>query len=226
MAIRWLLATSFVFCHCSLLSTAADAQNWQGFRGDGSGVTNPGENLASGKFDLQVEWKQKIGSGYSGIAVRGDRLVTMCTGEEKDLLVCLNASDGQQIWATPIDEKFAGENGSFDGPVATPFISGTTVVGLSAQGKIFAADLSDGKIRWAKKLTDEPIAAKLPMYGFASSPIVVDNTVILGCGGKDAFVCAFDLESGDLKWKTGNDEEATRNLNNVNALFGRKAIKK
>ena len=61
-------------------------------------------------------------------------------------------------------------------------------------------DPQTGEIVWKqdiRKVADrEP-----PTWGFSSSPLVVDGTVIIYAGGKETKgLLAFDTETGDLKW--------------------------
>lgn len=188
------------------LLLAQPANDWQGFRGnDGRANIAVDSGLKSGKFDLRVRWKRPVGSGYSGITISDGRCVTMAAGKDKDSLICFSSSSGDKLWETAVDENYAGQSGSFDGPVSTPTIAGDSVVALSAQGKLLAAKLDNGKIVWTRQLTEPPIAATKPMYGFSCSPIVVNDTVVAVCGGKDSFVCGFDLETGKTRWSSEND---------------------
>ena len=185
---------------------AQSPNDWRGFRGnDGRANVDINSGLKSGNFDLQLRWKKPVGSGYSGIAISGERAVTMSAGKDKDLLVCFSTTSGAKLWETAVDENYPGESGSFDGPVSTPTIAGDSVFALSAQGKLLAANLEDGKIAWTRQLTEAPIAAPKPMYGFSCSPIVVGETVVAVCGGKDSFVCGFDLKTGETRWSSEND---------------------
>jgi len=43
------------------------------------------------------------------------------------------------------------------------------------------------------------------MYGFSCSPIVAGETVVAVCGGKDSFICGFDLKTGKTRWSSEND---------------------
>lgn len=181
--------------------------DWAAFRGNnGTGNVKAGSLLASGEVNLKVRWKKKLGSGYSGISIVGDQIVTMYAGQQYDMLVCLDAASGKGHWQIPIDNNYKGHDGSFDGPVSTPAISDDTIVALSAQGKLIAANLADGKLRWERSLTAAPISATAPMYGFCCCPIIVDDVVVVICGGQDSFLCGFDLKSGEILWRSENDQ--------------------
>ena len=191
---------------CSVCCSQSN-NDWCGFRGNlGTATANPDSILSSATdFRLKLRWKQPLGSGYSGIAICSDRIVTMFSDADQDKLVCMNTINGSKRWEIPIDDRFIGHNGSFDGPIATPVTDGQTIVALSAQGKLLAVNLGDGTVKWSKQLTDAPIQAPPPMYGFATSPLIVDGTVVVICGAKDAFMVGFDLNSGKVKWTSGSD---------------------
>jgi len=56
-----------------------------------------------------------------------------------------------------------------------------------------------GEIVWKKELT-QIAGTKVPMWGFAASPLVTGSQVIVYGGGGDKGLLAFDAETGDLRW--------------------------
>ena len=68
----------------------------------------------------------------------------------------------------------------------------------------FVVELENGNEVWKTQLEDE-LGAKKPMYGFATSPIVADEKLILQTGGKKGALAAFDLKTGDILWQTTTD---------------------
>ncbi len=195
------------FAMLTAASAASQDHSWRAFRGnDGLASLHPNGQLTAAPVDLNLKWKRPLGSGYSGIVVDGPHLITAYTDGTDDRLICLAKSSGKTEWDVAIGPCHVGRDGSFDGPIATPVIAGKTVVMLTPQGRLVAINRNDGTARWSQQLTASPIRAPTPLYGFSSSPIVVDEIVIVLAGGPGAFAVGFELAGGKLLWKTGEDE--------------------
>ena len=144
-------------------------------------------------------WKIPVGPGWSSFAVAGNLLYTQEQRGEKESVVCYTADEGKQVWAQDIESRFYDPLGG-PGPRATPTLSGGNVFVQGASGVLQRLDAKSGESIWKvdlRQLADrEP-----PMWGFASSPLVVDSVVIVHAGGKDdKGTLAFDVNSGALKW--------------------------
>ena len=69
-------------------------------------------------------------------------------------------------------------------------------------------DPKTGEVVWQQNLC-EVADRKPPMWGFASSPLVVDSVVIVYAGGAgDKGTLAFDVESGDLRWSAAAGDQS------------------
>ena len=66
------------------LAVSADATDWPGFRGPNH--TGAVSTRLHGDVGLTVRWKREIGSGYSAVVVAGDRVVTMFTAGDDDVI--------------------------------------------------------------------------------------------------------------------------------------------
>ena len=175
----------------------ADDGVWQGFRGQAATADLPSS------FGLVTAWERELGSGYSSLAVQGDRLVTLFTDGEEDVLAAFDRTTGQELWRLVLDEKYAGHDGSDDGPLASPAIDGDRVFALGPKGQLVAAHVTDGRELWRVQL-DESNSTE-PFYGYTASPLPVDDLVITLAGGPGRTVAAYDQASGELAWSTGDD---------------------
>ena len=187
----------------------ADTGSWTTFRGPHGTGEAEGLPPGDGPLALELAWKRPLGSGYSGISVAGDRLVTTFTDGKADFVIALEASSGDEIWRYELGPIYKGHGGSHDGPISTPAIAGGRVFALDPTGKVVALALSSGKEIWASHLVDD-FGSEAPFYGFASSPVVVDETVILQIGGDAGSVAGFDVASGTLRWRTLEDGVAAQ----------------
>ncbi len=141
-------------------------------------------------------WRGSVGTGFSSVSVAKNKLYTMGNRDGQDIVFCLDATTGKEIWqhsypCALVDNLHEG------GPGATPTIDGDRVYTLSREGHLFCLGADDGKVLWSKMTPDET-GVRHPEWGFTCSPRVLGDSLILEVGR----VIAFDKESGDVKWKT------------------------
>ena len=91
------------------------------------------------------------------------------------------------------------------GPAGTPSIDGDRVYTLSHEGDLFCLAASNGKVLWRKNLLRD-FGGSRQRWGYAGSPLVDGNLVIVDSGGVGASTVALDKTTGALKWKAGDDE--------------------
>ncbi len=203
-----------------LVPTGLRADDWPQFRG-------PHRDGVSRETGLRKEWpaegprllwtSDRLGLGYSGPAVVGDRLFISCGRGDSEYLVAFDLSDAagpKELWATRLGPLFQWKGNSWNkGPNASPTVSGSLVYALGAFGDLVCAEASTGKERWRKSLPRDlggevnPIGGGLEVptplgWGYASSPMVDDNRLICVPGGKRGLVAALDKEKGDLIWQS------------------------
>ena len=184
-------------------STGAD---WPRFRGpQQSGVSVETGLLRSWpESGPKVLWKKPIGSGFSTVAVVGEALYTMAVEGESEMAYRLRASDGEVVWRTPLGPVFPEVFG--DGPRSTPTVEGDAVYVLSATGRLHALKTKNGSRLWEMDLVKE-LGSPTPQRGFASSPLVDGDLVLLEAGGTDGrAVVALDTKTGKIRWSAMNGE--------------------
>ncbi len=183
-----------------------EGADWPVWSGPEGNLTSLGNGVFDrGAFGFERVWSRPLGSAYSGILVVDGRLTTTFSDGESDCLVALDASTGVEQWRYRISDTYKGHDGSDDGPLATPTIGAGVVYGLGARGGLFAVSLEDGKERWRRDLVTDFGALK-PHYGFTTTPTVVGDLLVVETGGDDGrSILAFDQETGELRWSTGDD---------------------
>jgi outer membrane protein assembly factor BamB len=67
---------------------------------------------------------------------------------------------------------------------------------LGATGILNVLDAADGRVVWTRNAATET-GTQVPMWGFASSPLVLDDLVIVATAGT---LVAYDLDSGEPLW--------------------------
>ena len=181
--------------------TTAEAADWPNWRGPNyNGVSSEtGWNATWPKGGPKVPWKKSIGTGFASMAVSNGRVYAMGNIGDKDILYCLDAETGEEVWkksyACPLFSK--QHEG---GPAATPTVDGDAVYTFSKNGDAIRFDAATGRIVWHRKLNKE-LGLKHPTWYFAGSPLVIDNMVILNAGTHGL---ALSKTDGSLIWKNGN----------------------
>ena len=196
----------------------ADWTNWRG-------ASFEGKNASTGiqtdwSKGLQAMWQvnylcqNKATASWAAPVVQGNRLIVPGRDEKNDLVFCINADTGELIWMGSYEAEAATSHGP--GSRATPFINENRVYTYGRSGDLVCWQLEDGKQLWRKNVKDD--GGVEPSWGFSTTPIVLDNMVIVQ-GGGTALVMAYDKLSGNLLWKSmeGNAGYAaaiTMNINN------------
>lgn len=197
----WYLAGAVLSTQAADHSTAEWAQ-WRGPNRDGiSSETGFIKNWP--EAGPEVLWHIPLGDGYSGISIAQGKAYTMFAEGNDEFVICLDASDGKEIWRFRSGGKFTEQRG--DGPRSMPTVDGNSVFALGAEGKLYALDARSGTKIWSHNFVEE-FGSSIPTWGFSSSPIIEGNLVIAEAGGKDErAIVAFDKESGDVVWATHTD---------------------
>ena len=198
----WCLVGAVLNVEADNHGTAEWAQ-WRGPNRDGiSSETGFLKNWP--KEGPKVLWHVSLGEGYSGISIAQGKVYTMAAEGDDEFVICLNASNGEEIWRFRSGAKFTEQRG--DGPRSMPTVHGDSVFALGAEGKLYALDARDGTKLWAHNFVEE-FDSKIPTWGFSSSPLIEGNLVLVEAGGKDGkSIVAFDKASGDVVWTTHTDE--------------------
>jgi outer membrane protein assembly factor BamB len=148
-------------------------------------------------------WRVRGGGGYSGFALADGRLITMVGRGGAEVVLCLDAADGRQIWAVRSDDDRTDSFG--DGPRSTPLIDGRRVYTLGASGVLLCLDVRDGSELWRLDLVSR-FGAAVPKWGFSTSPLLEGDKLIVNVGGRPgASFVAFDKADGRVLWKCLDD---------------------
>ncbi|MBA7659198.1 Outer membrane protein assembly factor BamB [subsurface metagenome] len=177
---------------------AADWPNWRGPNYNGVS-SETGWNATWPKGGPKVPWKKSIGTGFASMAVSNGRVYAMGNIDDKDILYCLDAETGEEIWKKSYACPLYNKNHE-GGPSATPTVDGDAVYTFSKNGDAIRFKAATGRIVWHKKLNKE-LGLKHPTWYFAGSPFVIDNMVILNAGSRGI---ALNKADGSMIWKSGN----------------------
>lgn len=185
-----------------LLACAAGlrADNWPGWRGNGSGqATAKGPPLKWGRTD-NVRWKTALPEpGNSSPVVWGRRvfLTQALDKGKRRAVLCFDRASGKLLWQR--ETRFDGReptHGTNPYCSATPVTDGERVIASLGSAGMVCYDFA-GKQLWRKD-----VGKMEHIWGNASSPILYGELAILWCGpGKRQALLAVKKTNGETVWQ-------------------------
>ncbi len=151
----------------------------------------------------RILWMQPLrGPGLGGVAatrklvVIGDRGL----GDVSDVFHCYSADDGKLLWS--IQYPALGKLDYGNTPRATPLIHNNRVYLLGGFGDLHCVELATGNIVWKRNIRIDFGARHELVWGYCSSPLIVDGKLIVNPGAEQASVVALDPQTGKTLWQT------------------------
>ena len=184
-----------------IVAPTAPAADWLAWRGPlGTGYCEEKSLPLTWSQTENVKWSVPLdGDGNSSPIVVGQRVFITHAPKPSNLrgLRCYDRDTGKLLWKHEVAYTEKEETHGTNPPCASsPTSDGQRVVAWYGSAGLFCYDL-EGKILWQKDL------GKVEhIWGYGSSPLLHENLVILNFGpGLNAFVAAFDKQSGDEIWR-------------------------
>lgn len=173
-----------------------------------------------------IQWKIPVGPSWSGFVARNGFAVTMEQRQEKECVTCYRIADGELLWMYQHDARHQDSMAmGHVGPRSTPVIHQGRVYAIGAVGNVVCLDGADGALVWQVDLNSllgltlketgggefVTVAEKDSTleWGRSGSPLVYEDCLIVPGGGPQGgpftTLFAFDLQSGKVKWTSGNE---------------------
>jgi outer membrane protein assembly factor BamB len=170
---------------------------WPGFRGPGrDGVIHGVQINTNWSASPPVRlWDRPVGPGWSSFAVQGDLFFTQEQRGEEEMVTCYKVTTGESVWRHSDTTRF-WESNAGAGPRATPTIHNGRVYTFGGTGILNALEARDGAVVWTRNVASDT-GRKVPGWGFASSPLVVNDLVVVAAAG---WLAAYDLPTGKQRW--------------------------
>src|SRR5947209_7892416 len=172
---RTRLARRVIGSILAMAATSALAADWPQWRGSNrDGKVTDFAVPASWPKALTLKWKIPVGDGVATPALVGDKLYVFSRQDNNEILRCLNAATGDQIWAEKYDTQGSTDPGGFVGPRSSAAVAEGKVVTLGVRGMLSCLDAGTGKKIWRK----DDFRGSVPRFFTSSSPIIADGLVI------------------------------------------------
>ena len=229
----WILLLVF-----ASLARGTDWPSYRGPQASGMAVEAPGPTQWNLKAGTNVQWSTPIpGLGLSSPVIWGDRVfITTAIAEEGKAelkvglygdiksandngpqswqVICLARKTGKILWSKEVHQgipksKRHTKSSHANGTVAT---DGRNVVAFFGSEGLYCLDFN-GELLWSRSFGALHTGYfKMPsaQWGFASSPIIHRDRVIVQCDVlKDSFIASLDLKSGEDVWRVPRKEVPT-----------------
>lgn len=202
------------------LLASAQAADWPQYRGiAGDGVSaealNNVEWPAKGPREV---WKIETPTGFSSFAVAGGRAFTLvartdAAGDSRETCLAVDAATGNRLWEAALGTSDYGHGGGDagapgnrggDGPRSTPACDDSRVWVYDAHLVLSCLDASTGEVIWQRDIAKLYDGRNIGWLN-AVSPLIEGNTLYVPGGGSGQSFLAFDKNSGELIWKSGDE---------------------
>ncbi len=162
-------------------------------------------------------WRVKIGGGYAGPAVAGDRVYVtdkqLPSGASDpsnpfdrsrrpatERVLCLNDADGAVVWKHEYECPYTVSYPA--GPRTTPVVSDGRVFTLGSEGHLFCLKADSGEVIWSKNFQTDYGREQSPVWGYSANPLLDGDRLICLIGGQGTAVVAFDKATGKESWRS------------------------
>lgn len=182
------------------VSSGSDWHQWQG----------PNRDNISTETGLAQQWPEEgpemlwavdcnsIGFGYSSPAITEGRIYITGIVDDQSVLTCLDI-DGNQLWQSEYGPLWTRR---FPSARCTPAVVNDSVYVISTMGYVGSFNADTGERNWLVN-AHEQFEGQTPNWGYAESPLVLNDKVICTIGGNKALMVALDAKDGSVIWTTG-----------------------
>jgi len=184
-----------------LVSSPAPAADWPGWRGPNRDAVSQERGLLQqwGPQGPPLVWKSGgIGSGFSGVAVAGERLYTMGDKDGAQHVFALKREGGAVLWKVRVGPPLVDSRG---GARATPVVDGERVFALGSSGDLVCLDAGTGKLVWSKNLERDYGGQMMSRWMWSESPLVDGDRLVFTPGAREAALVAVDKATGRDVWR-------------------------
>ena len=196
-----------------LLTQTSRAGDWPQILGPERNGIAEKENLADRWPDggPKTLWTRAVGDGFAGVAVADGKAVVFHRAGGSERVEALHADSGKPLWKKDFPATYVPSFIRDNGPRCVPLIHKSRVYVYGAMGQLRCLDFATGNEIWHRD-TYQDYNSKRPFrgeppegyFGIGSTPLAVDDKLIVNVGGDEAGagLVAFDLKDGKTLWKS------------------------
>ncbi len=190
-----------------LLSNDSFGGDWPQILGPHRDGIATGEQLLSSwpANGPQEIWKTDVGQGFAGVAVRNNTLVLFHRLGNQEVVEARSAVTGAEIWRSEFLCRYQSGMSSDAGPRCVPIITRKNIFVYGVNGMLRCLDVKSGDEVWHVD-TWKQFSAPEGYFGAGSSPVLVQDRLIVNVGGRDnSAVVAFSVKDGSTIWQAFSD---------------------
>ncbi len=186
------------------------AKDWPWWRGpDRNGAASKDQKPPTDWNESKnVVWKVALlGRGHGSVAIMGTRVFLQTADESSgaQLVICLNRTNGSQLWSTTVHPNGGmRKNSKSTAASSTPACDGERIfVNFPNNGSLIttALDLKGNQL-WQTKICDY-----VEHQGYGSSPALYQSLVLVSADNKaGGAIAALDRKSGEIVWRRERPE--------------------
>ena len=191
----------FVMAPIILTTTSMVAADWPQMAGPNRNNISDETGLARSwpEGGPHVLWTVSLGVGFGSPSVKDGKVYLLDRPDDKmDVLRCFNLETGKELWNFPYD---APGGVSYEGSRTAPTIDGNRIYFVGVHGHFHCLDLETHKPLWSKNIRAD-FGEETPGWGVAQAPSIYKDLVIVAPQAPNAYVVAYNKETGELVWKS------------------------
>ncbi|MBI1249084.1 PQQ-binding-like beta-propeller repeat protein [bacterium] len=181
---------------------AEQGHDWPQWRG-------PERNGKSSETGLISNWEEQqpkllwmaegLGKGFASVSIVGDDLYTTGNFDDGQAVVCFDLKSKKVAWKELVTSEVPKHG--YPGSRCTPTVDGDDLYVEMSDGTVARLNRKSGKVIWKRSLRED-YKAKMPSWGFAESPLIDGDKLVVGAGSKEALLVCLDKKTGKEIWAT------------------------